>query len=74
MTLDYSKIKYPYCDKSYFKEGLSITTLSYYPPIYKDSVNINPDRNISTTTCHCLNCGKEFYIRGNATNGYEVTK
>ena len=66
--------KCPYCNESYYEEGVTTVTLLYFPPIYKDGVNINPDRNNSTTTCHCLNCGKEFYIRGNAVDGYEVTK
>ena len=64
----------PYCNESYYQEGVTTTTLLYYPPIYKDGVNINPDRNTSTTTCHCLSCGKEFYIHGNAVDGYEVAK
>ena len=35
--------------------GPSYVTAMYFEPIYKDGVNINPDRNISTTevTCHC---------------------
>lgn len=72
--LDYSKIKCPYCNESYYEEGVTAVTDMYYPPIYKDGVNINPDRNSKTTTCHCLNCGKEFYICGNDVDGYEVTK
>lgn len=66
--------KCPYCGESYYKEGVSVTTDLYYPPIYKNGVNINPDRNARTTTCHCLSCDKEFYICGNDVDGYEVTK
>jgi hypothetical protein len=38
----------------------STTTAMYYPPIYKDGVNINPNRNITTHTCQCMACNKEF--------------
>lgn len=50
----------PHCGKSYYIENYSTTTAVHYPPIYKDGVNINPDRNTTTTYCTCLNCGKEF--------------
>lgn len=50
----------PHCGESYYIENYSTTTALYYPPIYKDGVNINPDRNTTTTYCTCLNCGKEF--------------
>lgn len=52
--------KCPYCGESYYTELYSISTLVYYPPVYKNEVNINPDRNKSCTTCRCLNCGNEF--------------
>lgn len=54
------KIKCPHCEKSYYKELYSTCTTVYCPPIYKDGVNINPDKNTTTTNCVCLNCGKEF--------------
>lgn len=50
----------PHCGDSYYRENYSTTTAMYYPPIYKDGVNINPDRNKTTTHCTCMNCGKEF--------------
>ena len=50
----------PHCGASYYMENYSTTTAMYYPPIYKDGVNINPDRNKTTTHCTCMNCGKEF--------------
>ena len=50
----------PHCGESYYMENYSATTALYYPPIYEDGVNINPDRNTTTTYCTCLNCGKEF--------------
>ena len=52
--------KCPHCGESYYTENFSTRTCVYYPPIYKDGVNINPDRNIHTTYCTCMNCGKEF--------------
>ena len=50
----------PHCGESYYRENYSMTTCVYYPPIYKDGVNINPDRNKTTTYCTCMNCGKDF--------------
>lgn len=53
-------IKCPNCGESYYMENGSRCTLMYFPPIYKDGVNINPDRNITTTHCTCMACGKDF--------------
>lgn len=52
-----------YCGKSYYMEQYSTSTAMYFPPIYKDGVNINPDRNITTTVCRCLNCNGIFSYR-----------
>lgn len=52
----------PHCGESYYKENYGITTCVYYPPIYKDGVNINPDRNATSVNCTCMNCNKEFCI------------
>lgn len=57
-----SDTKCPHCGESFYTEMRSWTTLAGYPPIYKDGVNINPDRNKSTTHCKCLKCNKEFDI------------
>lgn len=57
-----SNIKCPHCGASYYTEKYSESTCVYYSPIWKDGVNINPDRNKITTHCKCLNCGKEFDI------------
>ena len=54
--------KCPHCGESYYTEEYSMSTAVYYPPIWKDGVNINPDRNKSTTHCRCLKCNKEFDI------------
>lgn len=61
-TLGYDAVKCPHCGKSYYTELHSESTCVYYPPIWKDGVNINPDRNKLTTHCKCLYCGKEFDI------------
>ena len=53
----------PYCGKSYYMEQYSTMTAMYFPPIYKDGVNINPDRNITTNVCRCLNCNGIFSYR-----------
>ena len=50
----------PNCGASYYMENYSTTTAMYYPPIYKDGVNINPNRNATTTHCTCMNCGRMF--------------
>ena len=53
-------IKCPHCNKSYYMERYSTITAMYYPPIYKNGININPDRNITTHVCECIECGKMF--------------
>lgn len=50
----------PHCGESYYMENIRMTTCVYYPPIWKDGVNINPDKNNATVNCTCMNCGKEF--------------
>lgn len=54
------KIKCPHCGTSYYREQYSVSTAMYFTPVYKDGVNINPDRNITTTVCHCINCDNVF--------------
>ena len=53
-------IKCPKCGESYYMERYSTVTTMYYPPIYKNGVNINPDRNITTKVCLCMNCNNTF--------------
>ena len=53
-------IKCPHCGESYYMENGSMSTAMYFVPIYKDGVNINPDRNKTTTYCTCMACGKDF--------------
>lgn len=53
-------IKCPYCHASYYIDNYQTVTAMYYPPIYKDGININPDGNVFTHNCTCCNCGKNF--------------
>lgn len=65
-------IKCPYCGESYYIERHSTITAMYYPPIWKNGVNINPDGNISTHECTCLNCNHDFNYQtryGDVWNG-----
>lgn len=63
-----------FCNSSLVQEVHSFSTSTYYPPIYENGVNINPDRNIITTTYRCATCDQTFQTKGNATNGFEVIK
>ena len=53
-------VRCPNCDASYYIEHFATTTAMYYPPVYKDGVNVNPDGNITTITCTCNACGHDF--------------
>lgn len=53
-------LKCPYCGSSHYIDYGGYTTTVCYSPVWKDGVNVNPDRNITTTTYKCLDCGKEF--------------
>lgn len=57
-----SDVKCPNCGESYYTIEYGESTCVYYPPIIKDGVNINPDRNMSTQHCRCLNCQTRFDI------------
>lgn len=56
----YETVQCPNCGKSNYREGTTYTTTMHYPPIYENGINVNPDGNISTTTCFCLNCKSDF--------------
>lgn len=57
-----TNFKCPNCGESYYTVGPSYVTAMYFEPIYKDGVNINPDRNTCTTEVTCLGCGKVYTI------------
>ena len=54
----YSDIVCPHCGAKHFTIGLSFCTAVYYPPVYKDGVNMNLGQNTVTTNYQCLNCNK----------------
>lgn len=41
-------------------QGVSMTTNVYYPPVWENGVNINPDGNTTTTEFICEKCGCKF--------------
>ena len=53
-------IKCPNCGANKYMERYTTRTAMYFPPIYENGVNINPDRNISTHICLCMNCNEVF--------------
>lgn len=67
-------VKCPKCGESYYMVNYSTRTAAYYPPIFKDGVNVNPDGNIETMVCYCLHCHHEFTYQtryGRIWNGYD---
>lgn len=52
----------PHCGASYYTELYSTSTAVYYPPVYKNGVNINSNQNQTTTLYKCMACGKKFSI------------
>jgi hypothetical protein len=52
----------PHCGASYYTELYSTSTAVSYPRTYKNGVNINPDRNQTTTLYECLACRQKFSI------------
>lgn len=61
-TVNEFNIKCPTCGSSFYQELYNECTAVYYPPIYKDGININPDMNHITINYQCLNCGATFSI------------
>ena len=63
----------PYCKKPTKRSGggMSTCTAVYYPPMYDENgVNTNPDRNTISTEYYCEECGNNYTIRGNNTDGF----
>ena len=52
------------CDKECrIRHSGGQTTMAYYPPIYdKYGRNTNPDMNVTTSTAHCVTCGKNWSV------------
>ena len=53
-------VKCPHCKESYYQHLYTTSTLAYHPPMYKDGVLINNDKNERINHCRCLNCNKDF--------------
>lgn len=58
-----SNVICPNCGESYYAEKYSTRTAVYYPAVWKEGINQNPDGNITTTYCECINCHYGFYYR-----------
>lgn len=56
-------VQCPYCGVSYYMEDYNTSSCVYYSPIYKDGLNINPDKNTTTIHCTCMCCGKDFSFK-----------
>lgn len=54
------RIECPNCHESNYIENYSTCTAMYFPPQYKDGVNVNPDGNTTTTYCSCCSCNHNF--------------
>ena len=54
-------LKCPKCNSTGpLSQGASMTTTVYYPPVWENGVNINPDGNTTTTEFICEKCGCKF--------------
>ena len=62
----------PFCGKNHFSDTAGTSTLMYFSPIWKDGVNINPDRNATQFIRTCLVCGVSLSIAGNDADGYKI--
>ena len=62
----------PQCEKNHFSDSGGTTTLMYFPPTFKDGVNINPDRNTTSFNRTCLACGASFSVSGNTSDGWSL--
>lgn len=55
------EVKCPKCGAiNCYIECYKTCTAMYYPPIYENGVNINPNGNITTTVCRCTKCNNIF--------------
>lgn len=57
-------LKCPKCNSTGpLSQGTSMTTTVYYPPVWENGVNINPDGNITRIEFICEKCGCKFSAR-----------
>ena len=52
----------PSCEKEcMFHQGVSMTTAMHCTPVFdKHGINLNPDRNVTSSSVKCSTCGKEW--------------
>lgn len=53
----------PNCHSHKWIDHGTASTLAYYPPIYENGININPDKNIHKTIAECGECHRIWEIR-----------
>ena len=53
-------IKCPYCRESFYQEVYKTSTCMAYGPIYKNGNIVSEDPNVTSITCHCMSCDKDF--------------
>lgn len=57
----YEKIECPVCKQKRIIETYSETTTLYCPPVYDENgVQVNRNKNRTTTYYRCAKCGNEF--------------
>ena len=71
-SIDAKLWRCPECKKNHFRDSVATTTLLFYQKIFKDGVNINPDKNAISFVRDCLECGTSFAISGNEDGGWTV--
>lgn len=52
----------PECGKSHYQVGSTVSTMMGFSPVYKNGVNINPDKNTRTSTLICQECGHVWEV------------
>lgn len=54
-------IQCPKCGSQARIQGISTVTAAYYAPVYDENgINVNPDRNVTTTQWTCTKCGTNY--------------
>lgn len=62
----------PNCKKSDHSGcDMGVSTLVYYPPRYVDGVNVNPDRNITTSQITCYGCKRVYNHKENGESSVD---
>lgn len=56
--------KCPNCGKSHYSVGGSTRKLIFFKLIFKDGVDISPDRDVTITELNCFECGHKWMTSG----------